>query len=85
MADYILSNSSLAVRVTLLLLHVQHVLYDKVTEITNNDTVVVPRLLTTTLMEYTYHVYLITHKCSPASSIFALTEHMPFPMRNKRE
>ena len=30
MADYILSNSSLAVGVTLLLLHVQHLLYDKV-------------------------------------------------------
>ena len=95
MADYILSNSSLAVRVTLLLLHVQHVLYDKVmwqmiliyasTEITNNDTVVVPRLLTTTLVEYTYHVYLITHKCSPAHCIFALPDHMPFPMMNKRE
>ena len=44
MADYILSNSSLAVRVTLLLLHVQHVLYDSYvaniyvsTEIINND------------------------------------------------
>ena len=30
MANYILSNTSLAVRVTLLLLHVQHVLCNKV-------------------------------------------------------
>ena len=55
-------------------------------ETTNNDTVtvVVPRLFTTTLVEYTYHVYLTTLSAySPAHSIFAFPEHLPFPMRKE--
>ena len=55
-------------------------------ETTNNDTVrvVVPRLPTTTLMEYSYHVYLTTHSAySPAHGIFAFSEQMPFPMRKE--
>ena len=27
-----------------------------------------------------YHVYLITHKCSPAPRVFAVPEHVPFPI-----